>query len=184
MKKWRINNSEYLLHEPWIVVRKDNVITDKGVEIPDYYVLECPTWVNIIAITTQGLLLIEEQYRHGIQKVCFEVPAGACNNNEEPLEAAKRELLEETGYASDEWTLFDTVAPNPSNMNNYCYTFIANNVQKTQKPTPEVTESIKLHLCTLQDVVQLMEEGLIIESSLIAPLRKYLLRALTDSKNI
>lgn len=184
MKKWRINRSEYLLHEPWIVVRKDNVITDKGVEIPDYYVLECPTWVNIIAITPQGLLLIEEQYRHGIQKVCFEVPAGAGNTNEEPLEAAKRELLEETGYASEEWFLFDTLAPNPSNMNNYCYTFIAKNAHKVQIPSPEETESIKLHLCTLQEVRKLIEEGFIIESSLVAPLRKYLLEVLTNSENL
>lgn len=47
-----------------------------GLEIPDFYVEELPDWVNVIAITKDGLFVIEEQYRHGIQKVCFELPAG------------------------------------------------------------------------------------------------------------
>ena len=65
-----------------------------GVEMEDYYVLEYPDWINVLAITTEGKFVIERQYRHGTQSVDYEICAGTLEKGEDPLEAAKRELLE------------------------------------------------------------------------------------------
>lgn len=66
-KKWQILASEYLFRRPWLTVRRDHVRLPNGAEIPEYYVLEYPDWINVIAITRDGRFLLERQYRHGLQ---------------------------------------------------------------------------------------------------------------------
>ena len=75
---WEIRSSEFIYNSRWLTVRKDAVRTDKGIDIDDFYVLEYPTWVNVIAITDKGQFVIEQQYRHGIQQPVFEICAGVC----------------------------------------------------------------------------------------------------------
>ena len=114
--KWRILSSKYLLKTKWLIVRKDHVKMPSGVEMYDYYVLEYPDWINVIAITEDGKFVIERQYRHGTQSVDYELCAGIIEKGEEPIDAAKRELLEETGFEGGEWSLYCESYPNPAAM--------------------------------------------------------------------
>ena len=170
---WKVLKSTYTFKCPWLQIRKDHVRLPSGIEIPDFYVEELPNWVNVIAVTKEGKFLLEEQYRHGIGRVCFELCAGVVEEGESPLEAAKRELLEETGTISDEWTEFGYYAPNTSGCNNLCYTFIANNIKKGAEQSLDKTEDIKIHLLTEQEVNRLMLDGHIAEAVMLAPLWKY-----------
>lgn len=174
MKKWQTLNSHYLIRESWVTVRQDQVITDKGIYIPDYFVLEYPTWVNVIAITEDGLFIIEEQYRHGLDTICFEIPAGICAPYEKPIETAKRELLEETGFGDGYWQEYDIYAPNPNSMNNNCHTFLAEGVRKLCESKQEITESITIHLCSLDKIKRMLIENKIQEGVMAAPLWRYL----------
>ena len=73
----------------------------------NYFKLEGPDWVNVVALTplaAGGELLVVEQFRHGIDAATFEIPGGACDPGEDPLQSAMRELLEETGYTAQRWT--------------------------------------------------------------------------------
>lgn len=144
-----------------------------GIEIPDFYVEELSDWVNVIAITNNGKFLVEEQYRHGIGRICFELCAGIVEKGESPIEAAKRELLEETGYKSDKWTAFGSYAPNTSGCNNCCYTFIATNLEKVAEPKFDKTEEIKLHLLNEEEIKELMLDGRMTEAVMLAPLWRY-----------
>lgn len=117
-KKWEVLNSEYLIRRPWLTARKDKVRLPSGVVMDEYYVLEYPEWVNVIAITTEGKFLMERQYRHGLQWIGYEICAGVCEKGETPLEAAKRELLEETGFGGGEWTPHMTISSNTSTVTN------------------------------------------------------------------
>ena len=81
-KKWQIVLSNYLIKNKWLTVRKDKVILPSGVEIDDYYVLEYPDWVTVIAITAEGKYVMERQYRHGIQKTCYELCGGTVEKGE------------------------------------------------------------------------------------------------------
>ena len=100
---WKILSSEYLIERPWLTARRDRVELPDGRIIEEYYVLEYPDWVNIVAIDKEGKMLLVRQYRHGLQRTGYELVAGVLEKDENPMEAAKRELLEETGYAGGEW---------------------------------------------------------------------------------
>ena len=170
---WTIRHSEYIYKSRWLTVRKDAVRTDKGVDIDDFYVLEYPTWVNVIAITKEGKFVIEQQYRHGIQQQVYELCAGVCEANEEPLDAVQRELLEETGYIGGTWSLIGRYAPNPNSMNNWCYSFLAVGVEKSQEPHQEPTENILIHQASAKEVLSMMKSGKIIEGTMLTPLWQY-----------
>lgn len=98
--KWKKLESQYLFQRPWLTVRRDKVELPDGRTNDEFYVLEYPDWVNVIAITKNGQFVMERQYRHGIGVTCYEICAGVIEQGESPLEAAKRELLEEAQVLS------------------------------------------------------------------------------------
>ena len=87
--------------------------------------LLCPDWVNVVAFTVEGELLLVEQFRHGIDASTMEIPGGVCDPEEAPDAAARRELLEETGFAPGQWLGLGSCAPNPAIQNNRCHFFLA-----------------------------------------------------------
>jgi 8-oxo-dGTP pyrophosphatase MutT (NUDIX family) len=90
-----------------------------------FYRLQGPDWVNVVAFTRSGELLVVEQFRHGIDAPTLEIPGGGCDQGERPAEAARRELREETGFVSDLWVPLGSCTPNPATQNNRCHSFLA-----------------------------------------------------------
>ena len=174
MEKWDKLGHEYVLDSKWLKVRKDVVQLPNGVTLDDFFVLEYPTWVNVIAITEGGLFVMERQYRHGLERIEYEICAGTCEEGEEPLISAQRELLEETGYAGGQWSLYGISAPNPAAMTNLNYTYLAKGVKKVSTPCLELSEDIDISLMTLEDVRFLMDSGQITQGCMLAMLWKYL----------
>ncbi len=172
--KWEILKSNYILKNKWLTVRKDSVRMPTGVIMEDYYVLEYPNWVNVLAITEDGKYIIEEQYRHGTQSVDYELCAGTFESGESALEAAKRELLEETGYAGGNWQLYCVSTPNPAAMSNSNYSFLATDVKYTGSRHLEKTEDIKVHLVSYQQLKSMVMNNQIKQGQMLAPLWKYI----------
>lgn len=172
-KKWEILESEYLIRRPWLTARRDHVRLPDGVENKEYYVLEYPDWVNVIAITVDGKFVMERQYRHGLQWTGYEICAGVCESGENPLEAAKRELWEETGFGGGEWKLQMTISANTSTMTNLCHCFVATGVERISEQYLEATEDISVHLLTVDEVRNLLVGNEIRQALMAAPLWKY-----------
>lgn len=172
-KKWEILESEYLIRRPWLTARRDHVRLPDGVENKEYYVLEYPDWVNVIAITADGKFVMERQYRHGLQWTGYEICAGVCESGENPLEAAKRELWEETGFGGGEWKLQMTISANTSTMTNLCHSFVATGVERISEQHLEATEDISVHLLTVDEVRNLLVGNDIRQALMAAPLWKY-----------
>lgn len=168
-RKWTILESEYLIKRPWLTARKDHVLLPTGVENKEYYILEYPDWVNVIAITKDGRFLMERQYRHGIQLTCYEICAGVCEANETPLESIKRELHEETGYGGGNWTFRMSISANTSTTSNICHCFLATEVEPVGDRHPEATEDISIELLTLGEVRTLLLTDQIKQSLMAAP---------------
>lgn len=181
--KWTLLESEYLSRRPWMTARRDRVQLPSGVVQPEYYVLEYPTWINIIAITRDGRFVMVEQYRHGLQEVFFEICAGVAEEGEEPLDAARRELAEETGYTGGEWELNTVICANPSSQNNLSYCYIARDVELTEGQHLDSTEDIRVHLFTEAEVLELLRTDRIKQALMAATLWKYFYnRATGDCK--
>ncbi len=171
--KWEILHSEYLIQRPWLTARRDHIRMPDGVENDEYYVLEYPDWINVIAITPNGEFVMEKQYRHGLQWTGYEICAGVCEKGETPLEAAKRELMEETGYGNGNWTHLMSISANASTMNNLCHCFLATDVVKLSDQHLEETEDISIHLLSVDEVRNLLKENAFKQATMLAPLWKY-----------
>ena len=94
-RKWKVLSSEKMLDRGvWMRLRKERVQLPSGVEVPEWFILDFPDWVNVIAITREGQFVLEDQYRHAVGETHFELVAGVIDEGETPLEAAQRELSE------------------------------------------------------------------------------------------
>lgn len=171
--KWKVLKSEYLFRRPWLTVRKDCVELPDGRQNPEFYVLEYPDWVNVIALTDDGKFIFERQYRHGLGKTCYEIPAGVIEPGESPMEAAKRELMEETGYGEGEWSEFMTISANPSTTDNLSHCFLAKGVKKTGSQHLDSTEDLEVVLLNEAAVRDLLINDQLKQALMAAPLWKY-----------
>ncbi len=171
--RWQVLDSEVLIDRPWLSARREKLMMPSGKIHNEYYVLHYPGWVNVIAETTDGRLILERQYRHGIGRVVTEICAGTMEEGETPLEAIKRELEEETGYTGGEWQLLMTVAPNATSMDNYSYSFLARGVELTSPRKLDETEDIEVFLCDKAEVRAMLERGEFLQALMVAPLWRY-----------
>jgi len=174
IKKWDVLSSSYIFyHPPWAVFRKDHLRLSNGNEVPAYYVLEYPDWVNVLAITVEKQLVLIKQYRHAINEISFELAAGVIDEGESPLKAAQRELLEETGYGNGNWQPWVKLCANPATHNNYTHTFLATGLEKLQEQNLETTEEIEVHLFSKKEVLDLLNSNQIAQALQAAALWKY-----------
>lgn len=171
--KWELVKSEYLFNRPWLTVRRDTVRLPNGTVHPEYYVLEYPRWINVIAITRNGRFVMVRQYRHGLGVVATELCAGVVEEGEETLEAAKRELLEETGFGGGDWELSMVISANPGSQNNLSYCYIARGVEKLSDQHLDKTEDIEVVMMTEEEVYGMLERDELKQALMCAPLWKY-----------
>lgn len=110
----------------------------------DFYILDTPDWINVIPVTEGGDVVLVRQFRFGIDTTTVEIPGGMCDDDEEPEVAARRELLEETGYEAAEWTELGWVHPNPPVQTNRCFTFLARGVRRVAEQRLDGHERIEV----------------------------------------
>ncbi len=175
IKKWNVIKSENVNSYKVFSTRKDMSLSPTTGEEHDFYVVEVPDWVNVVAITPDDKIILIKQYRHGIRSITLEIPGGIVDSGESPLEAGKRELLEETGYNSDEWVCIGKINPNPAIQNNTCYTFLASNARKVQVPSFEGTEDIALLVTPTNKITNFVAGGKITHALVVVAFYWYLL---------
>lgn len=171
--KWETLSTEYLYRRPWLTARRDVVRLPNGKVYDEYYVLEYPTWINVIALTKDGRFVMVKQYRHGLGIVATELCAGVAEKGEDPLQTAQRELLEETGFGGGEWELNMVLSANPSSQNNLSYSFIARGVERVAEQHLDATEDIKVEILTEDEVWDMLINDNMKQALMAAPLWKY-----------
>ncbi|MDE1997059.1 MAG: NUDIX hydrolase, partial [Rhizobiaceae bacterium] len=136
-----------------------------------YYVLEYPDWVEIIALDADDNIYLVQQYRHGLGVVALEVPGGAMDASDaDPIEAAARELREETGLSSSDWDYVGKLAPNPATHTNWSHIVIARNVEFSAKPVDDPSERLHLVRMPIREAIALALEGKMIQVIHVAAL--------------
>lgn len=160
MEKWQRLDSKIALDTPYFRIRQDTCRLPDGREIDDYYVHESQDIVLIFAVTTDNQVLLVEQYKHGIGEICVELPAGFCEpDSPSPLDDAKRELREETGYTSDTWHKLTTLICNPTRFNNHAHLYLALDANHTDTQSLDPNEAIQVHFIPLGEIKQAILEG-------------------------
>lgn len=173
-RKWKVLKSEYLARKPWFTVRHESLELPDGRRVPDYYVLEYPDWINVIAITRDGRFVMVDQYRHALGETSYEIPTSVTEPSDESMvAAAQRELAEETGYGGGEWRLLTTLSPNPATHTNLTYCFLATGVEKLGEQHLDPTEDLRVHLMTREEVLELLRTDRIRQALMAAPLWRY-----------
>ncbi len=172
-RKWEVIDSEYLFRRPWLTARRDHVRLPGGDEIPEYYVLEYPDWVNVIALTPQGEFVLVRQYRHALGETRYELCAGVVEEGETPLEAARRELAEETGFGGGQWKEWMVLSANAGTMTNLTHCFLATGVSPVTERHLDRGEDLTVHLLSRGRLLALLESGEIRQALMAAPLWKY-----------
>ncbi|MCQ2290248.1 MAG: NUDIX hydrolase [Muribaculaceae bacterium] len=173
IKKWTTLESRYIIQRPWLTARVDKVQLPDGRINPEHYVLEYPKWVNIIATTTDGQMVMIRQYRHGYDEVLVELCAGVVEEGEAPVEAAKRELRAETGYAGGQWREEMTIGQNPSISDNVTHCFVAEGVKKVAGQSLDESEDIEVLLMSKDEVLNMLINDEQKQALMAAPLWRY-----------
>lgn len=157
---WTVLKSEHVIRDRWLTVRADTCQLPSGRTIAPYYVLEYPTWVNVVALTKDHDVVLVRQYRHGIRQTVLELPSGTVEPTDlSPRAAAERELLEETGYGSPNVVETGRLSPNSANHRNLTHCFLARDVARIAEPVVDDTERLETVLMPLSDVVGLARSG-------------------------
>ena len=154
---WKILDSRYLFRRKWMDVREDRVELPTGVIIDEFHVIEYPDWVCVLPITDDGSVVLVEQYRHGIGRLSTEFPAGVIDEGESILDAARRELLEETGYAARRWSELGSCTPEPSRHSNMAHFVLAGGAYRAARPAPDESENVRVRIETAGAIPGIIE---------------------------
>ena len=173
MKRWKTLKSVYLFRRPWLTARRDVVQLPNGQINDEFYVLEYPDWVNVIAITPEDQFIFVRQYRYALDIDSTELCAGVIEPGETPEQGARRELLEETGYGGGQWQEIMTIGQNPSTCNNLTHCFLATDVKKLQNQHLDRTEDIDVVLLSRHEVIDLLNSDKLKQALMLAPLWRY-----------
>lgn len=142
---WHVVASRVTYQDHWLKVRTDDCLMADGRAVESYHVLEYPTWVNVVALTHAGQIVLVREYRHGAGRVIAGLPAGSVEPGDaSPLVAICRELREETGYAAAEFIQIGCTYANPANQTNMVYSFLATGLDKMEEQSLDPTEDIEV----------------------------------------
>jgi len=168
--KWKVLNSKELIKLGFFRLRDDMCELPDGRVMPHYYVIEFADWVNVLPITGGGEVIAVEQFRHGSDLVHLEIPGGGMDprKNEEPQAAGARELIEETGYASDNWIYCGYHYPNPALQNNRMHTFIALDCKKVAEQELDPFEDLTVKTFPVSELVEKLDSGVFTHSLIAA----------------
>jgi ADP-ribose pyrophosphatase len=174
--RWKLLERQHLAQDQWIDFRKNIYELPDGTTIEPVYNYSKHSFSLIVPKTADGRYICVRQYRHGIDEVTTEFPAGAIEykdkdsdeaityekiiaTEEEAFLAAKRELAEETGYVSDEWRHIFTTPANPTLSNSEMHIYVASNCRKEVDQELDISEFLNVELLTEDELRKRIFEG-------------------------
>ena len=156
---WRTIESKTIVSNRFLNVTRDEVELPDGMRIDDYYTVAIPEAAAIVAVTEDGKIILKSEYRYACRENLIEIPAGGIEPGETPLQAAQRELREETGYASEKWKYLVPGRECTAKLTNTMHIFLAQGCRKVAEQQLDPTEDLEVVLVPFQEAVEMIMDG-------------------------
>ena len=157
---WKTIKTELLVDDYHVSVKKNKVELEDGAVIDDFYTVTIPDAAMVCALTSDGMVLLKSEYRYACDSEVIECPAGMFEKDEtDPLAVAKRELLEETGYTSEDWTYLGPTLESTSKLTNTMHLFMATNCRRTGEQHLDENEHVEVLKVSLEAAVEMVMGG-------------------------
>jgi len=159
---WKVLSKRQVIDTPYLKIRSEQLELPDGSIIDDYFIIENRGWVGIVPMTEDGRFILNWQYKHGIGRQVLEFPAGGIDEHEDdPLLAAHRELMEETGYSVEpgKIELLAHMLANPTGAVTEIWWYLAHDVRKTGSQKIDPVEVIENILVTPTELLQYIHSG-------------------------
>ncbi len=170
---WKLVDTEILQDCAVFRVGRSLARSPRTGRVHPFYRIDSSDWVNVVPATTGGEIVMVKQFRHGSREVTLEVPGGLVDPGETPVEAAARELLEETGYRARTLVSLGVVNPNPALFGNLCHTYLARDVERVSEVQSVGLEETTVELVPRSELVQRLRRGEINHALVVAALYWY-----------
>jgi ADP-ribose diphosphatase len=171
MRPWRTLARRTLLSRPpWMEVGEERIGLPDGREVDGFLWVRTRDFVAIVAVTETDDAILVRSYKHGPRRVALAVPAGYIEKGEEPLAAARRELREETGYASDEWTSLGSYVVDGNYGVATEHVFLARGARKMGEPASGDLEEMEIVVVPLAGISDSVRRGEVVQLSSAAAL--------------
>lgn len=159
---WKTIKTETVIADYHVTVKKNAVQLPDGAVIDDFYTVTIPDAAMVAAITPGGKILLKTEFRYAVGEDVIECPAGMFEKDEtDPLTVAKRELLEETGYESDDWAYLGPTWESTSKLTNRMHLFLARNCRQTSSQHLDANEHLTVTALFLETAVGMVMNGTI-----------------------
>lgn len=172
---WKVAESGSIAETRIFSVKRRQCESPSG-KSGEFYYLDSPGWVNVLAITEADEVVMIEQFRHGLAEVTLEIPGGIVDDGESPEIAGLRELREETGYAGEQASLIGAVSPNPAILNNWCSTILVRPAELVETVELDEHEEIVVRLVPLAAIDDLIRSRVIHHAMVVSAFHHLRLR--------
>lgn len=160
LEPWQMLARREVLHQPpWMRIWSERLQLPDGRVIDDWLTIEMPNVAVVVAITLAGDVVVERSYRHGPRRVSISLPAGHIDPGEEPLAAAQRELLEETGYVADEWELLGEFTRDGNRGCGRAFLFLARAARLVAEPSGDDLEEMVIERMSPDELLSACRQG-------------------------
>lgn len=159
IRNWEVLNRKLVNDFGIVKIHTKQARSPRTGDVRDILAIDFPDWALVLAITPKKEVVMVNQYRHGIEQVCLELPGGLIDPQDaSPEVAAERELLEETGYRGSGMIQIGKCYPQPAVLSNRCFFFLAENAEKVQEPQMDEGEDIEILKVRLKDIPAMIEK--------------------------
>ena len=167
VESWKIKDERVVYEDRWVRVALADVELPDGRQY-EYTALRRIPGAGVVAFNEDDEILLQQEYRYPLDAVIYQIPGGLIDEGETPLETAKRELREETGYAAEEWRKLGEVQDNPGLMNGSSTIFLARDIERIADPTRDEAEFLAFDWYSLEWLREQIVAGKIVDRVVLA----------------